>query len=264
MKKSPPDMSSNEWIPPSTPPSTPTPPSTRATPPSPGRSTWKSWQVAVITVAAVAFMMGGAGMMMSGGPNTPAAGAGTVAHVTTEIRETRIAVGPLPSSAPKWYRTPHSGWASDGSRTISFELDAENDVAVWMKHVRPTLVVRCLGRQTEVYVVTDTASSLEPMPDKHTVRVAFDDQAETVEHWLDSADHKELFSPDGPAMARRIADADKMRFGFTPFNSSSVSAEFDVRGFAERLETITRTCNRQSTKPRAQTKGQKAELSTKK
>jgi hypothetical protein len=217
----------------------------------------------MITVAALAFMMGGAGMMMSG-PNTPAAGSGTVPHVTTEIRETRIAVGPAPSSAPKWYRTPHSGWASDGSRTLSFELEAENEVAVWMKRVRPTLVVRCLGRQTEVYVVTDTASSLEPMPDKHTVRVAFDDQTETVEHWLDSADHKELFSPDGPGMARRIAEADKMRFGFTPFNSSSVSAEFDVHGFAERLETITRTCSRQSAKPRAQMKGQQAELRSKK
>jgi hypothetical protein len=215
-----------------------------------------------MTAVAAFVVMGGAGIMMSR-PNTPATGLGTVPQVTTEIRETRIAMAPVPSQAPKWYRTKHSGWASDGSRTISFELEAENDVAVWMKHVRPTLVVRCLGRQTEVYVVTDTASSLEPMPDKHTVRVAFDDQAETVEHWLDSADHKELFSPDGPGMARRIADADRMRFGFTPFNSSSVSAEFDVHGFAERLETITRTCSRQSTKPRAQMTGQKAELRSK-
>jgi hypothetical protein len=215
-----------------------------------------------MTAVAAFVVMGGAGIMMSR-PNTPATGLGTVPQVTTEIRETRIAMAPVPSQAPKWYRTQHSGWASDGSRTISFELEAENDVAVWMKHVRPTLVVRCLGRQTEVYVVTDTASSLEPMPDKHTVRVAFDDQAETVEHWLDSADHKELFSPDGPGMARRIADADRMRFGFTPFNSSSVSAEFDVHGFAERLETITRTCSRQSTKPRAQMTGHKAELRSK-
>ncbi len=164
MKNLPPDMSSNEWIPPSKKPSTP------ATPPVAARSTWRSWQVAVTTIAA--FMLGGAGIMMSR-PSTPDTELGQVPRVTTEIRETRLAVGPVPSLAPKWYRTPHTGWASDGSRTLSFELEAENEVAVWMKRVRPTLVVRCLGRSTEVYVVTDTASSLEPMPDKHTVPSGF-------------------------------------------------------------------------------------------
>ena len=43
-----------------------------------------------------------------------------------------------------------------------------------MKRVRPVLAVRCLGRETEVYVVTDSASSIEPTPDKHTVRIGFD------------------------------------------------------------------------------------------
>ncbi len=65
-------------------------------------------------------------------------------------------------------------------------------------------------------------------------------------------------------MARQIAAADTMQFGFTPFNSSSVSVEFDVHGFAERLETITKTCARQSARPRAQMKGQRAELKSKK
>jgi hypothetical protein len=146
------------------------------------------------------------------------------------------------SRAPKWARTRQSGWGSDGSRTVTFQLEAENEVSVWMKRVRPVLAVRCLRRQTEVFIVTDSATSIEVTPDRHTVRVGFDGQPETAEQWLVSEGQGELFAPDAVALARRLAGAHTMHFGFTPFNASPVVLEFDVRGFAGPFESVAKTC----------------------
>jgi hypothetical protein len=139
-------------------------------------------------------------------------------------------------------QTPQPKWTTDKYRTITFELESENDVAVWMKRVRPTLAVRCLSKQTEVFVVTDTAASFEPTADRHTVRLGFDAAAPTTELWSDSADHRELFAPDGTDLAQRIANASHLQFVFTPFNASPVKVEFDVRGFAGPLQSIAKMC----------------------
>jgi hypothetical protein len=217
-------------------------------------SAWKSWPVAV-TVAA-AFAVGGVGIMMgrSSPPPTPPTGglAGSSVpvakvrvpqHPAAEVRVLQHPDGAVdPLRSPKWVRARQPGWATDGSKIVSFELEAENDVRVWMKHVRPVLAVRCLGRQTEVFVITDSAMSIEPTPDRHTVHVSFDGGAEAEERWLDSDAKKELFAPDGVALAHQLASARTMRFGFTPYSASPVVVDFDVHGFAGLLEPVARTC----------------------
>jgi hypothetical protein len=146
------------------------------------------------------------------------------------------------TSVAKWVQTPQPKWTTDKYKTITYELEAENDVNVWMKRVRPTLAVRCLGRQTEVFVVTDTAASFESLADRHTVRLGFDSESATTEEWSDSADHRELFAPDGATLAQQIAGANRLMFTFTPFNASPVKVEFDVRGFGGPLQTISKVC----------------------
>ena len=91
-------------------------------------------------------------------------------------------------------------------------------------------------------MVTDSASSVERVADRHTVQIRLDDQDPFEEQWLDSADHRELFAPDGAGLARQMTRAETMRFGFTPFNASPVVVDFDVRGFARPLESVLRTC----------------------
>jgi hypothetical protein len=147
-----------------------------------------------------------------------------------------------PSGPPKWTRTRQSAWATDGSRTIGFELAAENDVRVWMTRVRPVLSVRCLGRQVEAFVITDSAMSIESSPDQHTVHVSFDGESQREERWVDSASKHELFAPDGAELAGQLARARTMRFGFTPYGAPHAVADFDVHGFAESLDSVTRTC----------------------
>jgi hypothetical protein len=164
---------------------------------------------------------------------TPATEAHASPHASKAIDSSR---------SSKWIRARHPGWASDGSRVVGFELEAENDVRAWMKHVRPVLAVRCLGRQMELFVITDSATSIEPTPDRHTVHVGFDGGAAAEERWLDSDAKRELFAPDSTALAHQITRAQTMRFGFTPYSASPVVVNFDVRGFTNVLEPVARTC----------------------
>jgi hypothetical protein len=209
----------------------------------------KGWKIGVM--AAAAFAVGTVGVMMSRpAPPTypPALNLRPTAPAKAEDRASGVSIDSAAiSDAPKWARIRQSGWGNDGSRTVTFQLQAENDVSVWMKRVRPVLAVRCLQRQTEVFIVTDSATSIEATPDRHTVRVGFDGQPETAEQWLDSEGQGELFAPDAVALARQLARVHTMRFGFTPFNGSPVVIEFDVRGFAGPLESVAKTCGWSST-----------------
>ncbi len=201
-------------------------------------SSWKGWHI--LGAAAIAFGIVSIGIPFSR-PVLPSAVPADPTPPPAASVQTPVDLDD-PSSAPGWFRTRESGWASDGSKTVTFALEADDEVRVWMKRVRPTLAVRCLARDIEAYVVTDSASSIESSSDRHTVRIAFDGSGFTTEQWLDSGDHRELFAADGQAFARRLAKAGGMRFGFTPFNASPVIVHFDVRGFAGPLEEITQTC----------------------
>ena len=145
-------------------------------------------------------------------------------------------------SAPRWRSGAQLVRAGGGSGTTAFELESENAVPVWMKRVRPTLGVRCRAAETEVFVAIDWPASLEGDEDRHTVRISFDDGVEIEEQWSDSVDKHALFAPDGAALARRLAQARRMRFAFTPFNAAPAVAEFDVRGFDKLAASAPRRC----------------------
>jgi len=149
---------------------------------------------------------------------------------------------PESTSAPKWSRTRQSQWATDGSRTIGFEVEAQRYVTVYMDRVRPVLAARCISQHTEVFVVLGTAASIENGGDTHTVRVGLDDEPDVEQKWLDSTDMQALFSPDAAPLAARMATARRLRFAFKPFNAPSVAVEFDVHGFEGPLAAIAKTC----------------------
>jgi len=144
--------------------------------------------------------------------------------------------------APTWVGRRQTTWARDGSKTISFQVDAIEDVQIWMTRVRPVLVVRCLFRGTEVFVSTNSAASIEGKSDTHTVRLRIDDEAEEQQQWSESASAQELFAPDGVKLARRLARARQMQFGFTPYNAKPVTAQFRVQGFDQLVGLVAKTC----------------------
>lgn len=143
---------------------------------------------------------------------------------------------------PRWSQAHEDRWISNHPRSVAYEIDANRPVAVWMRRVRPMLVVRCLSKTTDIFVFTDTAARIEPRDDNHTVRIGFDDEADVTERWPDSADHDALFAPDGLVLAQRLARARSMRFAFTPHNADTVVAEFNVTGFDAVASTMSKTC----------------------
>ena len=146
-------------------------------------------------------------------------------------------------AAPQWVGRKKAVWASDGSKTIAFELPALNDVAVFSTRGRPTLVVRCLSGRTEVFVSLGTSASIEPQAGSHTVHLQIDGDAPSEQRWSDSVSSQELFAPDGVALAKRLAQARTLRFGFTPYSSKPVVADFNVRGFDELVGLVAGTCH---------------------
>jgi glycine/D-amino acid oxidase-like deaminating enzyme len=201
------------------------------------------WVMAALVVGALVTGAAALGLMagQSAAPETvqpraqsPAPAGGQLAHAAASAASN----GPFRS---KWTGSKQPRWARDGSKTIAFELEAEKDIAVWMKRVRPYLAVRCLYHNTEVMVMPDSAASIEPN-DRHTVRVSFDDGPEVQQLWFGSDDHQALFTPDGAGLANQIATARTMRFGFTPYNAKPVVIEFDVRGFDDLIGVVAKTC----------------------
>jgi len=156
----------------------------------------------------------------------------------------RAAGAPPHVSGPKWVRSRQSGWATDGSRTVTFELKAEQEVPVWMRKVVPTLALRCLGRQVEVFVVTDWPARLEDRPGKHTVAIGFDGAPANAESWDASEDQQTLFAPDGVALTRRMLEAKTLQFGFSPYNAPPASAQFDLTGLDKLAPQVAKTCRR--------------------
>jgi Type VI secretion system VasI, EvfG, VC_A0118 len=143
--------------------------------------------------------------------------------------------------APSWVVPRRVGYARDGSRMLTLQVDALREIQVSRQPVRPVLAVRCLSRLTEVFVVLGTSANIEA-GDTNRVTVQLDDQTPSVQQWLRTDTYQELFAPDGLTLARQLVGASLMRFTFTPFGSRPVVTEFNVGGFDQHVATVARTC----------------------
>jgi hypothetical protein len=152
------------------------------------------------------------------------------------------ATGAATVPAVGWTTANTARWTGGQRRSLAYELEAANTVAVWLKHVRPVLVVRCLGNHTDAFVFTDAPARIEPEPDARTVRVSLDGEPLATEHWLASAGHDGLFAPDGARFAGRLAAAGQLRFGFTPQNAEPVVATFDLTGADRMVQQVSAAC----------------------
>ena len=155
----------------------------------------------------------------------------------------------LPSAAPattdiagRWSNGSHSRWKSARPKDLVLELAADNRIGVWMKHVRPMLVVRCMKGTPEVFVFTETAAKIEPQDENHTVRVAFDGEPASLERWPDSVEHDALFAPDADAFLRRVMRARTMTFRFSPHNATPAEVRFNVSGLDTLIQPAAKQC----------------------
>ena len=199
----------------------------------------KRMNPALIAVFAVV----GIGIMSLGLLSARDTAAPTATAAVPATKSPAVGGGPTTASATqKWSNTNSSYWVGNRRKSVAFELPAENTVSVWMRTVRPALVVRCMGRRTEVFVVTESAMKIEPQSDDHTVTLGFDDGANVSERWPDSEEHDALFARDGAKFAQRLLNARTLRVGYTPHNVGPVVAQFNVAGLAPLIEPVAREC----------------------
>jgi hypothetical protein len=161
-----------------------------------------------------------------------------------EAPTTAPAPPPVVESAPppSWTGQRRAAWSREGSRTISFELQATRDLPVWMSRARPVLVVRCLYGATEAFVALETSTAFESETDRRTIQLQWDEDPPLVQQWETSETGQELFAPGGVAFVRQLARVKRLRFGFTPFNAPPVTAEFAVQGFDQLAGLVAGTC----------------------
>jgi hypothetical protein len=189
-------------------------------------------------LAGIAFVLAFSWMRGEAPVQTASAASSALAPTTKPASPVAVDAGP----APVWSGSRKAAWANDGTKTITFELAATHDVPVWMSRARPVLVARCLSRRTEVFVFLGTAAKYEEDSFKRTVRLQWDDGPESVHQWQTSDSAQELFAPDGAALIGRLAHANRLRFGFTPFNAQPVTADFVVQGFDQLAGLVAGTC----------------------
>jgi hypothetical protein len=191
---------------------------------------------------AAAGLVGGAftvALLMARGPSSKA-----VAAAVAPVYAAPAAAG-KPSAAPHsvgWTTGNKAIWAGHERNSTAFELAADNMVSIWMRTVRPTLVVRCVAGSLDAFVYTTSAVQIEPQTNDHTVRFSFDGNPDVTERWPDSEEHDALFAPNGAAFAHRVAAARELRFGFKPHNAPPVTAHFTVAGLSALIEPAAREC----------------------
>lgn len=147
---------------------------------------------------------------------------------------------------------PRSKWsiqrsssAMDDSKTVSLILDADNYIdAYYNKSEKPTLIIRCRENKTEIYIRTNVSANPElGLYNEFTVRIRLDEGKPFKQRWSESTDGKALFAPRSIALAKKISQSKIMLFEFTPYNSNSQLADFDVQGLEPYLKELAETCN---------------------
>lgn len=175
--------------------------------------------------------------MTSRGVGVPQASSTTPAPLRLSTSFPRPSVETVRPS--RW--TSGTRWVSD-RKSVAFELKSNNRVNVWMGQVQPLLIVRCMANRTEAFVYTDIAAQIEPGVDDRAVRVRFDDEPYVDERWLDSAEHKGLFAPNGATFSHRLLNAKTLRFQFTPHNAERAEVQFEVGGLRDLIDPVQRKC----------------------
>ena len=139
------------------------------------------------------------------------------------------------ATTPAWTEENRDTWIAGARGAVAFEVPADKPVSVWMRTVRPSLVVRCEANVLDVFVFTDSAARIERDTPDHTVSLRIDAGEEMSTRWPDADTHDALFARDGASFAKRLAAAQTLWFGFTPHNAEPVTMQFPVAGLAPLL-----------------------------
>ena len=165
-----------------------------------------------------------------------------------------------PTNTTTFTSTPHptpvittdtGKWKSDTTRseldnttTTILRLDAENQVSGSTISSKPTLILRCKNRQTEVYVAA--GMQLKEDYDTHTtpIRMKLDDLDVIAINGDVASSGDAVFLPTGGTAqtVTTFALAKRLVFEITPFEALPDEAVFDLKGLRSTIMTVKQSC----------------------
>jgi hypothetical protein len=174
-------------------------------------------------------------------------------EVTREVVVTATPLPPKPTPAATRTPTPPpvgGKWnvltetsAFDDGPVVMLSLRAEQVVEGFLTTYRPILTLRCEEGVIEAFIVTGMAADVEfGNTGGATVRLRVDDAAAETTNTTRSTDDEALFFDNARPLIERLTAAERLLFGFTPFNASPVETWFDLRGLDEVVPQLYEAC----------------------
>ncbi len=131
----------------------------------------------------------------------------------------------------------------DGKVANRISLDSEDIIYDWLNQPhRPTLIVSCKGRKTDLVVHAGTPAQTSGLSDGVRVRIRIDDKPVEAQVWDESTNYEAFFSPAPTVMVRRLLKAKRLYFSFVVFQRAEQSVEFHLDGFQVASATIAKQC----------------------
>ena len=143
----------------------------------------------------------------------------------------------------KWQRDV---WTSpfDDSEAVAFTLRGNSVIEGWLTEAVPTLVLRCLEDETDVYVKTEMSAEPEyGLYGEHTVVLRFDSDEAYSLRAGEATNGKTLFLPSPISLIRQMTEKSQLLFAFTPYNSDPGYTTFDLAGVSLHIEELREKCN---------------------
>jgi type VI secretion system protein VasI len=138
-------------------------------------------------------------------------------------------VTPIKEGVGKW-RIQTDVSPIDDSNSYFLSLDANEELKIGLKTVKPTLVVRYKEANLQLYI---SYGELFIGVDKTQVTTRFDKGEAVSAEWGISTNRKAIFEPKASSGLRTMIRAKKFVVRLTPYGESPIVTSFDVSGFAQ-------------------------------
>jgi hypothetical protein len=163
--------------------------------------------------------------------------------VSDSAEITQTAVDTAPSTASVGWQTSESSSKMDGTREISLNRKAVNQIDGLIGSYTPELRIRCSKHKTEVYVVTGQPfESIYGEFDSVRVRLKLDDAAPSAQTWSESTDREAAFASNPQKLVKQLEIAKVFLFEFTPFEKRETTVTFNTEGLKDKLEPVSDVC----------------------
>ena len=157
--------------------------------------------------------------------------------------------------APNLWRSGSFTNPVDDTETVTVQLDAHSGSADRFGQKMPLLNLRCKSNKTELYVDWHSFLGWEIDGDvnrnEKQVLVRVGEKKAYRERWQNSTDDKALFAPRAIALARQIAENDRLIVQVVPHGDNPVTTIFNTRGAWTSIKKVANHCNWSLREPQA-------------